>query len=173
MWPDWASYWTLGNFLKPLARVNLPKFPTFLSIFCKGVKIYHFSSVINFGQLLQTFGDFFWSHWRDGGKSKNKWVLISLRKLLTRFFSPCFCVSHTNEKFAKNNNSNPSLLDTKKLSGRISSLEVDFIKEKRIIIELTRLIHSLNQQLFRAIKNGPNPANFLFIFVFFTTQTQI
>ena len=30
--------------------------------FCKGVKIYHFSSEIMFGQALQTFGDFFWSH---------------------------------------------------------------------------------------------------------------
>ena len=29
VWPDWAIYWTLGNFLKPLATINLPKFPTF------------------------------------------------------------------------------------------------------------------------------------------------
>ena len=48
-----------GNFLKPLATINLPKLLTFLGTFCKGVKIYHFSSEINFGQLLQTFGDFF------------------------------------------------------------------------------------------------------------------
>ena len=45
-------YWTLGNFLKPLVSINLPKSPTFLGIFCKGVKIYHFSSEIIFGQLL-------------------------------------------------------------------------------------------------------------------------
>ena len=37
--PDWAIYWTLGNFLKPLATINLSKSPTFLSNFCKGVKI--------------------------------------------------------------------------------------------------------------------------------------
>ena len=42
----------LGNFLKPLATINLSKCPTFLSIFCKDVKIYHFSSEIIFGQLL-------------------------------------------------------------------------------------------------------------------------
>ena len=42
----------LGNFLKPLATINLPKAPTFLRNFCKGVKIYHFSSEIIFGQLL-------------------------------------------------------------------------------------------------------------------------
>ena len=31
--PDWASYWTLGNFLKPLATVKLAKSPTFLGNF--------------------------------------------------------------------------------------------------------------------------------------------
>ena len=55
----------LGNFLKPLATINLPKYPTFLGIFCKGVKIYHFYSAINFGQLLQTFDDFFSGHTGD------------------------------------------------------------------------------------------------------------
>ena len=59
VWPDWAIYWTLGNFLKRLATINLPKPPAFLGIFCKSVKIYLCSSVINFGQLLQTFGNFF------------------------------------------------------------------------------------------------------------------
>ena len=33
--PDWAIYWTLGNFLKPLATTNLPKSPTYLGIFVK------------------------------------------------------------------------------------------------------------------------------------------
>ena len=33
VWPDWAIYWTLGNFLKPLAAINLPKSPTFLRKF--------------------------------------------------------------------------------------------------------------------------------------------
>ena len=50
---------TLGNFLKPLATINLPRSPTFLGNFCKGVKIYPFSSEIIFGQLLYTFGDFY------------------------------------------------------------------------------------------------------------------
>ena len=35
VWPDWAIYWTLGNFLKPLATINLPKSPPFLGNFCK------------------------------------------------------------------------------------------------------------------------------------------
>ena len=48
MWPDWVNYWPLGNFIKPLAKINLPKLPTFLGNFCRGVKIYHFSSDIIF-----------------------------------------------------------------------------------------------------------------------------
>ena len=50
---------TVGNFFKPLATIKLPKSLTFLGNFCKGIKIYHFSSEIIFGQLLQTFGDFY------------------------------------------------------------------------------------------------------------------
>ena len=42
MWPDWAIYCTLGNFLKDLATIILPNFSTFLDNFCKGVKIIHF-----------------------------------------------------------------------------------------------------------------------------------
>ena len=42
-------FWQL---FKALATINLPKSPTFLGNFCKGVKIFHFSSEINFGQLL-------------------------------------------------------------------------------------------------------------------------
>ena len=52
VWPGWAIYWTLGNFLKPLATNNLPNSSTFLGIFCKCVKIYHCSSELIFGQLL-------------------------------------------------------------------------------------------------------------------------
>ena len=59
VWPDWPIYWTLGNFLKPLTTINLSKSTTFLSNFCKDVKIYHFSSEIIFRQFLLAFGDFF------------------------------------------------------------------------------------------------------------------
>ena len=41
-----------GQVLKPLVTINLPKSPTFLCNFCKGIKIYHFSSEIIFRQLL-------------------------------------------------------------------------------------------------------------------------
>ena len=62
VWPDWAIYWTLGEFLNTLATINLSKSPTFLGNFCKHVEIFHFTREIIFGQLLQTFGDFYWSH---------------------------------------------------------------------------------------------------------------
>ena len=52
VWPDWAIYWTLGNFLKSLATINLPKSLTFLGNFSKGVKSNHFCSEIIFRQLL-------------------------------------------------------------------------------------------------------------------------
>ena len=47
-----AIFCTLGNFLKPFATINLPKFPTFLGNFCKGAKIIHFYNEIIFVQLL-------------------------------------------------------------------------------------------------------------------------
>ena len=61
VWPDWEIYGTLGNFLKTLATINLPKSSTFLGNFCKGVKIY-FSSEIIFGLLFIDIGQIFWSH---------------------------------------------------------------------------------------------------------------
>ena len=61
VWPNWAIYWTLGNFWKPLATINLSKYPTFLSNFCKGVKIYHFSSEIILGNFLDIW-QFFSGH---------------------------------------------------------------------------------------------------------------
>ena len=42
VWPNWAIYWTLGNFLKPLAIIHLPKSPTFFGNFCEVVQIYPF-----------------------------------------------------------------------------------------------------------------------------------
>ena len=33
VWPDQAIFWTLGNFLKPLATINLSKSPPFLGNF--------------------------------------------------------------------------------------------------------------------------------------------
>ena len=62
----------MGNFLKPLATSNLPKSTTFLGNFCEGVKIFHFSSEIIFGQHLAIF---FWS--RCSRERERERVLLS------------------------------------------------------------------------------------------------
>ena len=62
VWPDWAIYWTLVHFLKPLATIYLSKSLTFLDNFCKCVKIYNFLVISFLGNFFKTFGDFFWSH---------------------------------------------------------------------------------------------------------------
>ena len=53
LWPDLVIYWTLGNFLKPLATTNLFKSLTFLGYYCKGVKIYHFFTEIILGNFYR------------------------------------------------------------------------------------------------------------------------
>ena len=58
VWPDWAGYWTLGKFSKPLAEINLHKSPTFQGKFCKGVKSIIFlvkSFLSNFYRHLAIF----------------------------------------------------------------------------------------------------------------------
>ena len=51
VWPDWAIYCTLGNFFKACGNNNVGQLGHILGNFCKGVKIFHFSSEIIFGQL--------------------------------------------------------------------------------------------------------------------------
>ena len=66
VWPDWAIFLTLGNFLWwPLTTINLPESSTFLGNFCEGVKIIHFSCEIIFGQLYRHLAIFIWSHYRQ------------------------------------------------------------------------------------------------------------
>ena len=48
----WRFFCTLGNHSKLVATIILPKSPTLLGKFCKGVKIIHFSSEFIFGHLL-------------------------------------------------------------------------------------------------------------------------
>ena len=60
--PDWTIYWILGKFSKPLATINLPKSPTFLGNFCKGVKIYHFWA---------TFIDIWWFYSGHTGRDSD------------------------------------------------------------------------------------------------------
>ena len=63
VWPDRAIYWTLSNFSMLLATSSLPKSPTFLGNFCKGVKIFHFSSDKSFfGNFYRHLATYYWSH---------------------------------------------------------------------------------------------------------------
>ena len=56
-----------GKFLKTLATINWPKSPTFLGNLCKGIKIYHFSSEIIFGDFfLVTLKDMKACIWPSG-----------------------------------------------------------------------------------------------------------
>ena len=65
------SHWTLassvtilgdllhfGQLFKACGNTYFAQIAHILGNFCRGVKIFHFSSGIIFGQLLQTFGDF-------------------------------------------------------------------------------------------------------------------
>ena len=47
-----GDFLDFGQLFKAFATTNRPKSLTFLGKFCKGVKIFHFSSEIIFGQLL-------------------------------------------------------------------------------------------------------------------------
>ena len=63
VWPDWAIYWTLGEFLKPLATINLSKSPTFLAIFVNMLKSFILLRKSYLGKFCRHLAIFFWSHW--------------------------------------------------------------------------------------------------------------
>ena len=70
----WATFQSLWQ------QLHLPKSLKFLGNFCKGVKIFNFSSEISSGQLLQTFGDF---------------LLVTLLQSSNASFKPYnFCCRH-------------------------------------------------------------------------------
>ena len=52
----------LGNFSKPVVTIILPKSSTLLCNFCKGVKIFHFSSKFILGNFYRHLATFYWSH---------------------------------------------------------------------------------------------------------------
>ena len=72
-------YWTVGNFLKPSATINLPKSPTFLGIFCKGVKVFNFSFEFILGNFFRHLVTFYWSNWFHIPTEDGYWsILVTL-----------------------------------------------------------------------------------------------
>ena len=82
MWPDLAIYWTLDNFFKSLATIDLPKSPTFLDNFCKGLKIYQYSSEIILGNFLDI-----WRFFSGHTVAKGLWLEDDDDQILTFKFS--------------------------------------------------------------------------------------
>ena len=66
-----SDFLDFGQLLKPLATINLPKSPTFYGNFCKGVRIYHFSSEIIFRQLFIDIWRFFSGHTGQGREEED------------------------------------------------------------------------------------------------------
>ena len=58
VWPDWAIYILWATFQSPWQQLFCPNRQHILGNFYKGVKIFHFTREILFGQLLWTFGNF-------------------------------------------------------------------------------------------------------------------
>ena len=67
----WATFQSLWQ------QLICPNILHSYTIFCKGVKIFHFSSEIIFGQLLQTFGNFLLVT-LVFGKIKALWLVIRI-----------------------------------------------------------------------------------------------
>ena len=77
VWPDWAIYWTLGNFSKPGATISLHKSPTFWGYFCKGVKILILLVKSFLGNFYRHLATFYRSHCSCGTSHKHTCVRAS------------------------------------------------------------------------------------------------
>ena len=76
VWPDWAIYWTLGNFLMPLAAINLPKSPTFLGNFYWHLAIFFWLDWLHSTSLIQTFWSSLVVQGRRNLKHIDKWTCV-------------------------------------------------------------------------------------------------
>ena len=88
VWPDWAIYYTLGNFSKLVATISLPKSPTFQEIFCKSFIFLVKSLLDNFYRHLATL---YWSCLINSGVV---WPDVGI-KSCPSFFKSCLKSSLT------------------------------------------------------------------------------
>ena len=73
-----------GQLFKAFGKINLPKSPTFLGNFCKGVKISFFLVESVLGNFYRHLTTFYWSHCsHDWIERMNRKVLILDTRLLT------------------------------------------------------------------------------------------
>ena len=89
VWPDWAIYYTLGNFSKLVAPLFCSNRPDFWEIFVKAVKMFHFQKWNHFGQHIDIWRLFYWSCW-----SLSPFLLSFLFNILSpslflSYFSSC------------------------------------------------------------------------------------
>ena len=77
----------LGNFSKPVVTIILPKSSTLLCNFCKGVKIFHFSSKFILGNFYRHLTTFYWSHWLKMARSREQFLSPSLTSTIGTTFS--------------------------------------------------------------------------------------
>ena len=77
----------LGNFSKPVVTIILPKSSTLLCNFCKGVKIFHFSSKFILGNCYRHLTTFYWSHWLKMARSREQFLSPSLTSTIGTTFS--------------------------------------------------------------------------------------
>ena len=84
VWPDWAIYWTLGNFSKPVATISLPKSHTFSGNFCKGAKIFIFwaTLIVIWRLLLVTLIGTYLSHIQSPSHNPTPHLLCRFKRLL-------------------------------------------------------------------------------------------
>ena len=70
--PDWAIYCTLGQLFKACGNNYFAQISHILGNFCKGVKIFNFSSGIIFGNFYRHLATFYWSYCLTTPPSKGR-----------------------------------------------------------------------------------------------------
>ena len=98
VWRDWAIYWTLGNFSKPKATINLPKSSTFLGDFW-GLK----SLIFLVKSFWATFIDiwrFFSGHTARHHRHFSLGLLATLFSNISFFLYPC-CLFYLTHQICK------------------------------------------------------------------------
>ena len=91
VWPDWAIFCTLGNFLSLWQQLIVPNCPCYLAICVKVSKSFIFLVKSFYDNFYRHLATFYWSHWWWGlGFSVVRWLnyLINIWPLATLEICP-------------------------------------------------------------------------------------